>query len=59
MNALIMLEEENECLRRTLSRNKNTASEAMFALRMAVARKYNELDVRQTIDEVITILSKI
>lgn len=59
MNALIMLEEENECLRRTLSRNKNTASEAMFALRMAVARKYNEVEVRQTIDEVITILSKI
>lgn len=59
MNALIILEEENECLRRTLSRNKNAASEAMYALRMAVARKYSEVEVRQTIDEVITILSKI
>lgn len=59
MNPLIILSEENDVLRSALQRNKNTASEAMFALRKAIASKQEKAELVETIREVITILSKI
>lgn len=59
MNPLIILLEENDVLRNALQRNKNTASEAMFALRKAMASKYEKAELIEAINEVVTILSKI
>lgn len=59
MNPLIMLEEENEILRRQLTNKKNIASEAMYSLRVAMHTSTDIAEIKECITDALTILSKI